>query len=186
MAIQRLAIDGYGQVELNNVTFRRDGRIEAQCKLDSASFTKAKPAENGMLYTVDKTTRTIGLPTAATALPIALHYSSEHMYDEREDGLKNFCLVPGTFLPRMGYLTLGDTYTANTISYDAEKFTDDDKLKEACTVEKLKTTPLYATYHTDGTHVVSDTKPTTSPILKVVKGTTMPDGQFGIKFQCIG
>ena len=32
MATKRLVISGYGQVELNNVAFRRDGRIEAQCQ----------------------------------------------------------------------------------------------------------------------------------------------------------
>ena len=31
MATKRFTIDGYGQVELNNVAFRQDGRIEAQC-----------------------------------------------------------------------------------------------------------------------------------------------------------
>ena len=47
----RMVIDGYGQVELNNVAFRRDGRIEAQCALDTADFvvlsicmTSASPA----------------------------------------------------------------------------------------------------------------------------------------------
>ena len=30
MAQTRLVIDGYGQLELNNVAFRRDGRVEAQ------------------------------------------------------------------------------------------------------------------------------------------------------------
>lgn len=29
MATRRFIIDGYGQVELNQVAFRRDGRVEA-------------------------------------------------------------------------------------------------------------------------------------------------------------
>ena len=33
MALQRYKIDGYGQLELNAVAFRRSGRIEAQCKI---------------------------------------------------------------------------------------------------------------------------------------------------------
>ena len=33
MSLKRLVIDGYGQLELNQVAFRRDGRIEAQCPL---------------------------------------------------------------------------------------------------------------------------------------------------------
>ena len=31
----KFTIDGYAQLELNNVAFRRDGRIEAQCKLSA-------------------------------------------------------------------------------------------------------------------------------------------------------
>ena len=50
----RMSIDGYGQVELNNVAFRRDGRIEAQCALSTADFSSGKPAENGMILRVKK------------------------------------------------------------------------------------------------------------------------------------
>ena len=56
MAIKRLTIDGFGQVELNNVAFRRDGRIEAQCAPDTTDFATAK-VENGMLLAVDNIKR---------------------------------------------------------------------------------------------------------------------------------
>ena len=52
MAIKRFVIDGYGQIELNNCAFRRDGRIEAQCALDATDFATL-PAENGMLLAVE-------------------------------------------------------------------------------------------------------------------------------------
>ena len=35
----RLAISGFGQVELNNAAFRRDGRIEAQCAPNASDFS---------------------------------------------------------------------------------------------------------------------------------------------------
>ena len=38
MAVNRYTIDGYGQLEINNCAFRRDGRIEAQCALDDTDF----------------------------------------------------------------------------------------------------------------------------------------------------
>lgn len=44
----KLIQKGYGQLELNQVAFRRDGRIEAQCFLDATDFAKI-PAENGMI-----------------------------------------------------------------------------------------------------------------------------------------
>ena len=63
MALNRLIIDGYGQLELNNVSFPRDGRIEAQCDL-AATFTKEAPAEVGMLLAVDKANKKVRLPSA--------------------------------------------------------------------------------------------------------------------------
>ena len=57
----RMVIDGYGQVELNNVAFRRDGRIEAQCALDTADFDATTPCENGMILRVKKAEHKIGL-----------------------------------------------------------------------------------------------------------------------------
>jgi hypothetical protein len=53
MALTRFVIDGYGQLELNQVAFRRDGRVEAQCALDDTDFASV-PAENGMLLVVDR------------------------------------------------------------------------------------------------------------------------------------
>ena len=88
MAIKRLVVDGYGQLELNNVAFRRDGRIEAQCALDATDFADTV-AENGMLLAVDNVTRTVKFATD-DSLPIALNYTTEHMYDERKVGLKDF------------------------------------------------------------------------------------------------
>lgn len=128
MAVVKFDYDGYGQVELNNVAFRRDGRIEAQCALDEA-FTTEAPAENGMLLAVDKANRLVKLPTATETLPIALHYSTEHLYDERTPGLKSFKLTrsDGTYTmknakdapyPRMGYLAVGDLFTTNTVCFD--------------------------------------------------------------------
>ena len=89
MAFKRFVVDGFGQLELNNVAFRRDGRIEAQCALDATDFADV-PAENGMLLAVDRVNRTVKFPAANSDLPIALNYTTEHMYDERANALKDF------------------------------------------------------------------------------------------------
>ena len=78
MSVVRLAHEGYGQIELNNVAWRRDGRIEAQCAL-SADFAEIGYAENGMLLAVDNVAREIKLPAEGLDLPLAIVYSSEHM-----------------------------------------------------------------------------------------------------------
>ena len=64
MAFKRFVIDGFGQLELNQVAFPRDGRIEAQCKLDDTDFASV-PAENGMLLAVDRVNRAVKFPTSA-------------------------------------------------------------------------------------------------------------------------
>ena len=184
MAITRIACDGYAQLELNQVAFRRDGRIEAQSQLkvyDASAatdgFDKAHPAENGMLLFFDPTKREIRFPHSASE-KVLLNYTTEHMYDERTPGLKNFCLVPGTFLPRLGYLATGDKYTTNCVSYDSSVYTDEDDFWTA--VAACATTAMYAAPATDGSHSVSTSS--ANAVAQVVKGTTMPDGQKAIQF----
>ena len=184
MAISRLAIDGYGQLELNQVAFRRDGRIEAQLPLDATDFATI-PAENGMLLAVDKVKGSVRLPDAAETAPIALNYTTEHMYDERKKGLKNFKLEIGSFYPRMGYLSVGDRFTTNCVSYDNSDYATVEAFETA--LANVKTTPLYGVPYTDGTILVTDTvgDSTVASTIKlaVVAKTTMPDGSLGIKFE---
>lgn len=186
MAFKRYTIDGYGQVELNNVAFRRDGRIEAQCGLDATDFASA-PCENGMALIVDKVKKVVRFADENEVLPIALNYSTEHMYDERTTGLKNFKIdyrADGTyFFPRMGYLAVGDLFTTNCFGYDDATYTGDDKAKEA--IAAVKTTPLYAVPGEAGAWELVTTAPTTGCVAEVVKPFTMPDGQFAIQLRVI-
>lgn len=187
MAFQRLVIDGYGQIELNNVAFRRDGRIEAQCALDATDFADVH-CENGMLLAVDNVTRTVKFATDAS-LPIALVYTAEHMYDERTPGLKNFYTkATDDFYPRLGYLAIGDKYTTNCVGYDPAvdtTWTNDAAVVAALATDKLKATPVYGGISENGAVKLSATKPTEGPVLLAVAATTMPDGQFGVKFQAL-
>lgn len=186
MATTRLVIDGYGQIELNNVAFRRDGRIVAQCAPNASDFATAK-VENGMLLAVDEVAREVGIPTDGS-LPVALNYSAEHIYDERTPGLKSFALN-GTddFYPRLGYLAVGDKFTTNCVSFDSAK--DSTWTTQSAFISALASyaaTPLYGGIGSDdGSILVSASAPTQGPKLKVVEKTTMPDGTLGIKFQVI-
>lgn len=173
MALKRLVIDGYGQLELNQVAFRRDGRIEAQCKIaDGIDFV-----ENGMLLAIDPIAHTVDYPDSDSAY-VALNYTTEHMYDERTPGLKNFKLDAGTFLPRLGYLATGDKFTTNCIAYDDDEFDDDDDVKDA--VEACATTPVYGAPCANGAIKLSTND--ADAVVQVVAGTTMPDGQYAVKF----
>ena len=194
MAFKRFKIDGYGQLELNQVAFRRDGRVEAQCALDDTDFASV-PAENGMLLAVDRVNRKIKFPKSAViaTCPVALNYTTEHMYDERANALKDFKLELGEFYPRLGFLSVGELFTTNTVGYDSEEWTAtgsgataktaDENFKAACAA--VATTPLYGGVSDEGAIAVSATAPEEGPVLKVVEATTMPDGSFGIKFQVL-
>lgn len=179
----RMVIDGYGQVELNNVAFRRDGRIEAQCALDTAAFTSSVPCENGMIVVVKKADHKISFADASAKNQLyALNYSTEHMYDERKPGLKNFKLVSAAagedFLPRVGYLAAGDLWTTNCV--DLGSYTSAADVAAA-----LTNGVVYAAAGTQGAAVLTSAAPTVGPVLQVIKKTTMPDGTDAFQFQVL-
>ena len=166
MALIKLAKDGYGQLELNFAAFRRNGAIEAQCKMaDGIDYL-----ENGMLLAVDRKTRTVGYPTGAEGEVIALNYTTEHMYDERERGLKHFKLDKNTFLPRLGYIGTPDKFTTNTVCYDDAADIATYKYGKACAQEGFEGY-IELTNEREGAYV------------EVINANaTMPDGQAAVKF----
>jgi len=162
----------YGQVELNQVAFRRDGHVEAQAALSTTDFASTK-CENGMLLAIDKT-KNDGWGEVCfatdTSLPIALVYSAEHMYDERKIGLGDYYLGidGGDFLPRLGYLSVGDIFTTDCV--DASATTAD----------------LGSVWGaTSAGYIGAYSTAIGGPKLSLAKKYTMPDGTFGAKFQVI-
>ena len=162
---------GYGQIELNQCAFRRDGRIEAQCKIAGADYV-----ENGMILAIDNTKHEVRYPAASDYM-FGLNYTSEHMYDERlVGGLKYYKTDKDSFLPRLGYLAVGDKFTTNTVVYDADDIT----------------TMVYGYVKAgdNGYIRLSATKPedaiADAPLLRVIDAkATMPNGAPAVKFQCI-
>lgn len=163
---------GYGQIELNQCAFRRDGRIEAQCKIAGADYV-----ENGMILAIDNTKREVHYPAASDYM-FGLNYTSEHMYDERlVGGLKYYKTDKDSFLPRLGYLAVGDKFTTNTVVYD-----------DALTLTNA--VYGYVKAGDNGYIRLSATKPTDAiaeaPLLRVIDAkATMPNGAPAVKFQCI-
>lgn len=176
MALVKLAKKGYGQLELNFAAFRRSGDIEAQCKIaDGIEYI-----ENGMLLAVDRTNRTVGYPTGAEGELIALNYTTEHMYDEREGALKDFRLEKNSFLPRLGYIGRPDKFTTNTVCYDDATYADVEAIKAA-----VKAGPVYGIPCTDAEcagYIQLSADKGTGFAVRVINVTTMPDGQTAIKF----
>ena len=163
---------GYGQIELNQCAFRRDGRIEAQCKIEGADYV-----ENGMILAIDNTKREVRYPAAGDYM-FGLNYTSEHMYDERlVGGLKYYKTDKDSFLPRLGYLAVGDKFTTNTVVY-------------ADTLTLTNAVYGYVKAGDNGYIRLSATKPedaiADAPLLRVIDAkATMPNGAPAVKFQCI-
>lgn len=186
MATNRMVIDGFGQVELNNAAFRRDGRIEAQCRPDlTTSFSANDKIENGMILAVDALNHLLHLPTNASSLPMALVYSAEHLYDERATGLKDFALnASDDFLPRLGYLAKGDKFTTNCVEYDTSEFATAVAFDSA--LSAIQSTALYGEVDA-ATGIIAVTASVSQspvgPTFRVIEYTTMPDGQKAVKLQ---
>ena len=164
---------GYGQIELNQCAFRRDGRIEAQCKIEGADYI-----ENGMILAIDNTKHEVRYPADGDYM-FGLNYTSEHMYDERlVGGLKYYKTDKDSFLPRLGYLAVGDKFTTNTVVYDD-------------TLTITNAVYGYVKAGDNGYIRLSATDPTNdaiagAPLLRVIDAkATMPNGAPAVKFQCI-
>lgn len=135
MAIKFFDCKGFGQIEPNQVWFTRAGMVEAQCALDDTKFashfpmTKAE-ADAGKIYgevgaflMVDKAKHTATVPTTALnakGLNMGINYSTEKIYNQFTPGRRNFCMICGEFLPRIGYVEPGMRFTTNTVAWDTE------------------------------------------------------------------
>lgn len=164
---------GYAQIELNNCAFRRDGRIEAQCKIaDGIDYL-----ENGMILAINDKDRTVEYPTAESNM-FGLNYSAEHMYDERlAGGLSKFRLDKDTFLPRLGYLAVGDKFTTNAVVYDESLDLANLTEGTVCADDKG-----YIRIYSEA----PDKAILGAPVLRIIDAkATMPNGAPAVKFRCI-
>ena len=180
----RFTIDGYGQIELNRVSFPITGRVIADLPLN-AGFTTSAPAENGMILVYDYAAGEVTLPTAKQitngGAMYALHFSAEKEYDPNIAGLKNFKLAAGGFYPRLGILSTGDRFTTNCLETG---LVGGDAAAKGL-IANCATTPVYGQPSVSGAIELTATAPTTPVALKVISGTTMPDGSYGVKFVTI-
>lgn len=169
MAIE-IKRDGYGQLELNQVAFRRDGRIEAQMPYDTS---KDGTFENGMVVIVDKATGVLKTGAIAEGDIYGILYTSEELYDARKPGLKNFGVEvkdgkangPEGYdvYGRVGFFAVGDRFTTNTVVDGS--YTKGAKVYVGETGEWTLTQP--ESYG--------------GPVGVIAEEFTMPDGQPAIK-----
>lgn len=163
---------GYGQVEPNHLSAQRTGQIYAQLPLD-ASFGSGEVLENGTFMKYDMAAGKVNTSGSGEFL---LVFNEVKLYDKAKQGYKDFALkvdeaVSGVVTPRLFKVNDGDIFTTNMASVSSTAGTIVGKL-------------LVPTVTGDvGILTETTTYSTASDVYQVVKYTTMPDGQVGIKVQ---
>lgn len=208
MAIKFFDCKGYGQIEPNQVWFTRSGMVEAQCELDPEKFASHFPmtseeATNGLIYgengsflMVDKVNRIATVPNkemSDNGYPMGINYSTERIYNQFTPGRRNFCMIHGEFLPRIGYVEPGMRITTNSVAWDDTVFTQDNSKDFYDAVKTQLATPdadpIYAvvTEGSNGKLVIGATPDTAlgNVYAQVVKAYTNADGTRSFMFQFI-
>lgn len=212
MAVQFFDCKGFGQIEPNQVWFTRAGMIEAQCELDDKKFASHFPmtkeeaekqmiyAEDGMFLMVDKPAKKLYVPTeemSKKGYPMGINYSTEKIYNQFTPGRRNFCMIAGEFLPRIGYVEPGMRITTNCVAWDAAdaktksgKVVSSDEMYNA--VKELLASneePIYAVVTKDSQgrlQLGADPKKALGNVYaQVVKAYTNADGTKSFMFQFI-
>lgn len=206
MAIKFFDCRGYGQIEPNQVSFTRDGRIEAQCELDPAVFASHFPmtaeeaeagmiyGENGSFYVVDKANKIVTIPTKELSdkgFPMGICYSSEMIHNQFTPGRKNYCMIHGEYLPRLGYTEVGERLTLNGVAWDDTAYAVETskELYDAVKADLAEGTDVYA-YVVEGSNgkLVIGAKVTDAlceVYAQVVKCYTNADGSLAFMFQMV-
>lgn len=133
MAIHEFDCKGFGQIEPSQVWFTRSGMVEAQCELDTKRFASHFPilpseakdkkivAENGAFLIIDKERKIATVPTAQMfkgGFKAGINYSTEKIYNQYTPGRRNFCMVAGEYLPRIGFVEPGMRICTNSVCWD--------------------------------------------------------------------
>lgn len=144
MAIQLFDCKGYGQIEPSQVWFNRAGMVEAQCFLDENLFADTFPmtpaqaatgkiyAENGAFLMVDKQNKTATVPNqdmSDKGYPMGINYSTEKIYNQFTPGRRNFCMIAGEHLPRIGYVEPGMRICTNAVAWDDSVYDTQDSVE---------------------------------------------------------
>lgn len=144
MATQLFDCKGFGQIEPSQVWFNRAGMVEAQCFLDEDKFADSFPmtpaqaaagkiyAENGAFLMVDKQNKTATIPNKEMSdkgFPMGINYSTEKIYNQFTPGRRNFCMIAGEYLPRIGYVEPGMRICTNSVAWDDTVFETQDSVE---------------------------------------------------------
>jgi hypothetical protein len=153
MALHEFDCKGYGQIEPSQVWFNRAGMVEAQCELNPDQFASHFPvlpseaaakkivAENGAFLMCDKERKLACIPSKKLAdwgYVAGINYSTEKIYNQFTPGRRNFAMIAGEFLPRIGYMDPGMRICTNTVAWDESYFEADAEDDDTPSVQLWK------------------------------------------------
>ena len=178
---KRLVENANGVLEKNAVIYPRTGNIMAMYPL-AEEVTKA---ENGMLLGVNYAKGVIEYPTTKSDAVMILD-SAEKEYYSNVVGLDQHYLAPDHgYMPRLGKLEVNDRFTTSTVAYATSDFSDVDAIAKAVEAGTAVYGKPCETAGYKGCIELTKVAPTTKVGLKVVKVTTIPNGDAAIKFAVI-
>ena len=176
---------GYGQVEPNHLSGIVTGQIYAQLPAanitgegESAKKTPIAQLEQGQFAKYDYAAGVVHFEGDGEFM---LVYNEEKLYDERKQAHKDFVykaadFTDGFMYPRLIKTNIGDIFTTNT--FGANTSADAEVAGIGLSVgNKL--------YVGDDGYLTTTQATDATPVFKVVKEYTMPDGQPGVKIQRI-
>lgn len=178
---------GYGQVEPNHLSGIVTGQIYAQLPAatvsgsgDSAKKTPIAQLEQGQFAKYDYAKGVVDFDGEGEFM---LVYNEEKLYDERKQSHKDFVykatnFTDGFMYPRLIKTNIGDIFTTNT--FGANTKGSDVEITNPVTLSVDD--KLYV--GADG-FLTTTQGDAATPVFKVVKEYTMPDGQPGVKIQRI-
>ena len=156
--------NGYGQVEPNHLSAQRTGQIYAQ----SPAADDIEVLENGAFLRLDTSDNTVGVTGNGEWM---LVYNEVKLYDNAREGYKDFAVKKsetlGTVItPRLFKTNVGDIFTTNLIE---EELALGNEVTPTVDVDS-KVGILKPVGETEA-----------DMVFEVLKLTTMPDGQAGVK-----
>lgn len=181
MAIKYFDCKGFGQLEPSQVWFTRAGMSESQCHLDPEKFASTFPmtatemqdgkiyGEVGAFLMIDKVNKIATIPTKELSdkgYKMGINYSTERIYNQFTPGRRNYCMIAGEYLPRIGFVEPGMRICTNAVAWDTDYFAPDTASKVSESLQfynKVKSdlkdtpeTPIYAyvTNESDGKLVI--------------------------------
>ena len=187
---------GYGQVEPNHLSGIVTGQIYAQLPAATTktvtngvtTYSGIVQLEQGQFAKYDYAAGKVNFTGDGEFM---LVYNEEKLYDERKQSHKDFVYKVEDFTdeqmyPRLIKTNVGDIFTTNTIAVANTSDTAEVGTVSLAEGNYLQVgTNGFLALVTGTGDAAATTMPTTGMVWKVVKETTMPDGQPGVKIQRI-